>query len=101
MQRLTKQPMQALEKLEKKMLEIYVGITVGSVSQHIVQGWRQQCDASHTHNTHTHTTHTHTVTSGPPARSHGHFDKHVRNTDDFKEYNKCGIAAVDTSYSLY
>jgi hypothetical protein len=34
MQRLTKQPMQAIEKLEKKMSEIYAGIAVGSLSGH-------------------------------------------------------------------
>jgi len=42
-------------------------------------------------------THTHTV--GPATRSHGHFNTHVRNTDDFKKYQG-DIAAVDTSCSL-
>ena len=90
MQRLTKQPMQAIEKLEKKMSEIYVGIAVGSLSGHCAN---ISCKAGgsnvtpHTYNnTHWHNTHMHTV--GPAARSHGHFNTHVRNTDDFKKHKQ-------------
>lgn len=103
MQRLTKQPMQAIEELEKKMSEIYVGIR---------RSWVTDSDPTVTHcanisckaggsnvppHTHWHNTHIRTV--GPAERSHGHFNTHVRNTDDLKKY-ECGNASVDTSCSL-
>ena len=82
------------------MSEIYVGIAVGS---HCACA-NISCKAGgsnvtpHTYNnTHWHNTRMHTVV--PAARSHGHFNTHVRNTDDFKKY-ECGNASVYCSLCL-
>ena len=52
----------------------------------------------HTYNnTHWHNTRMHTVV--PAARSHGHFNTHVRNTDDFKKYEYEYGKLVSTVFS--